>query len=305
MGAPLLSALLLVGGVLLTLAIIWACREAWAVTLAYENTLRCPTIFCPETYDAHMGLVFPSSGADACVMPIRPDNYPFHRSVLNLLMNANVNAGAQVQAPPGTQAVLRIDRPERPCMAFGVTEGRKMAIVFRGLTDLRDDLDFRQVERAPGVAVHEGYCLDFDDLAPELLRAIRAAAPDILVLAGHSLGGALAILAAPVLKRDFPQMAGVVVTYGTPRVGNAAFAASLHGVAHLRIENEADVVPALPPSVCPNSAQPQAPFLYAHSGQAQRFQSNWASIINNHSLGCYKAWLDGLPADTWAPGDGP
>jgi len=202
---------------------------------------------------------------------------------------------ADAKAPPGTTTVLRVDRPGRACLAFGVTSvPRKIAVVLRGLTDLRDDFDFRQVEVSPGVRVHEGYHIDYEDISPEIFDLVRKERPDTLVFAGHSLGGALAVLLSRGAKSLFPEMAVVAVSYGTPRVGNEGFARSMRGVSHVRLENEADVVPALPPSVCPNSERPSAPFMYAHSGEAQRFESNWLSLAKNHSLECYKSWMDSL-----------
>ena len=64
-----------------------------------------------------------------------------------------------------------------------------------------------------------------------------------LFMAGHSLGAALALLAA---TRRAPT---AVYTYGCPRVGNAAFAAQLANVAVHRIVHGQDVVTAVPPEI--------------------------------------------------------
>lgn len=63
-----------------------------------------------------------------------------------------------------------------------------------------------------------------------------------LVLTGHSLGGALATLAASVLRPD------LLVTLGSPRVGDAAFAATLDGIRIVRLKHCADLVTTVPPT---------------------------------------------------------
>lgn len=54
--------------------------------------------------------------------------------------------------------------------------------------------------------------------------------PQRIVFVGHSLGGALATLAAAGTKALFPQLAVECFTFGSPRVGNAAFASYFDAV---------------------------------------------------------------------------
>src|SRR6185436_17107157 len=73
-----------------------------------------------------------------------------------------------------------------------------------------------------------------------------------LFIAGHSRGGAFAVLAAAAMSRevDLPPLAGVY-TFGQPRVGNAAFARQLDAGARpiplFRFVNRDDAVPNVPP----------------------------------------------------------
>jgi pimeloyl-ACP methyl ester carboxylesterase len=71
-----------------------------------------------------------------------------------------------------------------------------------------------------------------------------------LILAGHSLGGALATLIATLLPPT------LLVTLGSPRVGNTEFVASLAGVEIVRLVDGCDLVTQLPPAFS----------LYAHAG---------------------------------------
>ena len=294
MVTPIANLLVVLAGLLVAAGALWVYKELWVVRAAYENELCCRALWCPSVYDPAEGLVFPTAAGPGDLCPIRAENYDFHRSVVNLLSNANINQAA-ARAPPGTKVVLRVDRPGRPCMAFGVLAGRGMAVALRGLTDLRDDFDFEQVEVAEGEWVHEGYQLDYEDVSPEILRVVDRERPETLVLVGHSLGGALSVLLARGAKALLPESTVVAVTYGTPRVGNERFSETLRGVSHVRIENEADAVPALPPSVCPNWKRPASPFMYCPSGAAHRFHLNWLSLSKNHSLACYRSWVYSLP----------
>jgi predicted lipase len=56
-----------------------------------------------------------------------------------------------------------------------------------------------------------------------MLKQSGGRAPDRVVLIGHSLGGAVAQLAALWATLQFPRADVRAVTFGSPRVGNAAF----------------------------------------------------------------------------------
>jgi hypothetical protein len=65
-----------------------------------------------------------------------------------------------------------------------------------------------------------------------------------LVLSGHSLGGAAAVVAAQMLKDDGWNVKGIY-TYGQPYVGNSAFAES-YRLPLFRVFQHADIVPKVP-----------------------------------------------------------
>lgn len=66
----------------------------------------------------------------------------------------------------------------------------------------------------------------------------------------HSLGGALATLCAMeiVNSRRVPRLQLRMYNYGSPRVGNSAFAAKYNELVtdSFRLVNESDVVPSIP-----------------------------------------------------------
>lgn len=72
-----------------------------------------------------------------------------------------------------------------------------------------------------------------------------------LFVAGHSRGGAFAVLAAAAFARagDLPELAGVY-TFGQPRVGNGPFVQSVSSlnVPLVRFVNRDDPIPGVPPA---------------------------------------------------------
>ena len=110
------------------------------------------------------------------------------------------------------------------------------------VADLRTDIDIRMADWDRGGKVHSGFksALDraWDDLLPEIENLRKQ---DIAVwVTGHSLGGALAVLAA-----DRLQDVGGVYTFGAPRIGNQAFRDNFRPQA-FRIVNGKDIVPRVP-----------------------------------------------------------
>lgn len=68
-----------------------------------------------------------------------------------------------------------------------------------------------------------------------------------LLISGHSLGGAVALLLAEMLRRDNQFAPDIVLyTYGAPRAGDTTFVASAEPLTHHRIVNHNDPVPSVP-----------------------------------------------------------
>ena len=122
-------------------------------------------------------------------------------------------------------------------------------VVFRGTANQRDlwrDLDAVRVPEGAG-EVHRGFQGTLDLVWGDLSERIEGRT---VTFAGHSLGAALATLAA---ARHATTRA--VYTFGSPRVGDEAFGESLRAPVH-RVVNNTDLVPHLPP-----------PLGYAHVGE--------------------------------------
>lgn len=159
----------------------------------------------------------------------------------------------------GTQGFLSAD-DNLAVLSFRGTEAR--------LEDVLTDARIRRTEMdsadgATAVAVHRGFLRAWRAVRGPAIQAIdRLPAGCRLVVTGHSLGAAIALVATRDLVIHGRAVSEARL-YGCPRVGNAAFAAwcraaaSERGVAIRRFVNCADIVPRVPPWACG----------YRHAGQ--------------------------------------
>lgn len=120
------------------------------------------------------------------------------------------------------------------------------ALVLRGTNDPRDWLtNFNAIPNGwAGVGlVHKGFAKALDLLWDKVTASLdKNVPPDCpLFITGHSLGAALATLAASLRK---PR---ALYTFGSPRVGDNDFRATLSGVNAFRVVNNRDVVTTVPP----------------------------------------------------------
>ncbi|MFM7365811.1 MAG: lipase family protein [Cuspidothrix sp.] len=92
--------------------------------------------------------------------------------------------------------------------------------------------------------VHPGFAWLLEEFLPDIENVIKNSNAKQICLTGHSLGGALATLAAYRLINTFP--VNSVYTFGSPRVGDKDFR-SQYKITHFRFENRNDIVPHVPP----------------------------------------------------------
>jgi pimeloyl-ACP methyl ester carboxylesterase len=118
-------------------------------------------------------------------------------------------------------------------------------IVLINRNDLWTDSRFLRVACRAGGQVHAGFNSAFAEISDTLDAIVCNKRPEQrLWLTGHSLGGALATLAAAHLGTAAVQG---LYTYGSPRVGNVAFVAELPRESHCRFVHRDDWVPTVPP----------------------------------------------------------
>jgi len=128
------------------------------------------------------------------------------------------------------------------------------------LSDLTDvDIVMENLDSTlfPGISddiyVHSGFAAEHVKTAAIVLAEtetlIQQTGADTVVLVGHSLGGALAELDALFMTMNLPSSVHIkAVTYGTPRVGNPAYATFFDSMVpdFTRVNNEKDPIPIVP-----------------------------------------------------------
>jgi triacylglycerol lipase len=187
--------------------------------------------------------------------------------------------------------------------AFLVSNTEKLILIFRG-TELKSIQDWIANSEAAkikacGGRVHLGFWEGCQNVWPQIeteIQQIRYQFPEIpLFLTGHSLGGALAILAAVQLQMCGHKLDSVY-TFGCPRIGDRHFAMQYNRRLYdctFRLVNHRDIVAQLPPTELG----------YTHIGQLIYFDSTgirrispfpqdnqfgWAESFDDHDLNAYK-----------------
>jgi hypothetical protein len=119
-------------------------------------------------------------------------------------------------------------------------------VAFRGtqpdnLMDLVSDARFKPVGFGEGAHVHAGFLAAYQAIAQPIADWLAATEHRRLVLTGHSLGAAMATVAAATRPE------ARLVTFGSPLVGDAAFAKLFAGRTVRRYVDCADFVTSVPP----------------------------------------------------------
>lgn len=119
-------------------------------------------------------------------------------------------------------------------------------IAFRGtepdeFSDIKADLNALPDRGQSGGWVHNGFQEEVNKIWALILPLLVNAEGKKMFIAGHSLGGAMATIAASRLK----DQCTALYTYGSPRVGTRSFIKSFN-VPHYRHVNNNDIVPKVP-----------------------------------------------------------
>ncbi len=189
----------------------------------------------------------------------------------------------------GLPEIRYFDGPSTDC--FVASNDTMIWVVFRGtesqkrtgkdsfedvFADVKADCNVLLVPFEQGGSVHKGFRDALDEVREELSAYLKALhqPPRTLWITGHSLGAALATLAAA----GYDDVQGVY-TFGSPRVGNAQFK-NAFPVRMYRVEYNNDVVTAVPP-----------PGLYRHVGELWYIDSEGQL---HHGTSRLEIWKDGV-----------
>lgn len=158
-------------------------------------------------------------------------------------------------------------------------------VAIRGSSNLRNfltDVAFPYVPcpYGAGCLVHVGFDVAWKEVMGEIDEAVTNALkqnPNYnIVIAGHSLGGAVATLVATHFRSNGCDVDEF--TYGSPRVGNiifAQYATSRNGTTY-RVTHEGDPVPRLPPLLL--GYRHLSPEYWLHDGESNQNDYHLSNI---------------------------
>jgi hypothetical protein len=156
-----------------------------------------------------------------------------------------------------TECVALIER-DIGTAGFVAAGDEIVTVVFRGT---EDELDWRTNVRAAwitlqgGTRVHTGFFQAYWPILKTLFEAVERlvrTAPRPVYVTGHSLGGALALMATAELANHrsaaVRDCIAACYTFGCPRAGDASFDSFVKSPLY-RVTNGVDIVPAVPPAI--------------------------------------------------------
>ncbi|KAJ4420768.1 hypothetical protein N0V85_000482 [Neurospora sp. IMI 360204] len=131
-----------------------------------------------------------------------------------------------------------------------------IAVSFRGSSSVQNWMADENIAQVPcdlvsGCLVHAGFYTAWKEVATKVTAAVQSANatnPGYSIgVTGHSLGAAVATLAAAYLRKA--GYTADLYTFGSPRVGNEAFVAFVTNQSgdEYRVTHAADPVPGVPP----------------------------------------------------------
>jgi pimeloyl-ACP methyl ester carboxylesterase len=144
------------------------------------------------------------------------------------------------------------------------------------LTDVRTDADFlRTVDGKLDINLHRGFASAAKEVLPAIEAELRKEDP--VYLAGHSLGGSIAVvLALHLRQRGFTVKC---VTFGQPKVTDTKGAAKAEGLDLLRFIHGSDPVAMVPPAEWHPG---ESPAFYAHFGREIVFSARSFECLLEH-----------------------
>lgn len=208
-------------------------------------------------------------------------------------------ASAEAYLPPRRGYPIYCGETDTRVLVLGTSTD--VIIAFRGTANLRDwltDLDCGLFDTG-SFRVHHGFLRALRSVFDELAEVLAEMRGTRVWMTGHSLGGALAMLAARFWRGP---VAGVY-TFGQPRAGDAAFRDNYNfclGPVTYRIVHADDVVARVPWLLGRYRHAGQEVFFPAPPGSEWRIHADWRMKLASDLRGLAReAWhgRDALLAD--------
>lgn len=178
---------------------------------------------------------------------------------------------------------------------FALTSKNSNIIVFRGTQRtsewLRNVLAFQfdyldQASAQSYGKIHSGFADVYKEIAEPTIEIAQQLNPSLpCYITGHSLGSALAVIAALDIALKIPSLKAQIrlYTYAGPRVGDPVFAKTHNRLIpnSYRIVNLADSIPLTPPTIFRND-------IYVDVGQVWSFLTYHGDVLPNHVVDTYR-----------------
>ncbi|MFD3448687.1 hypothetical protein ACFDTO_29330 [Microbacteriaceae bacterium 4G12] len=142
--------------------------------------------------------------------------------------------------------------------------------------------------------VHSGFLSIYESCRDSIMEVlVKLPSDKTLLITGHSLGGALAILHMLDARVNTSFTDYILYNFGSPKVGDLAFRNyyNLQVAKSYRFVNLFDVVPLLPPHKV-KFEKSNKQWEYFHVNKGMTFTMNRGSISKNHSITTYKAAIE-------------
>jgi triacylglycerol lipase len=151
--------------------------------------------------------------------------------------------------------LLKASRGARVPFGFAAQKKDSIYLIFRGTQTVKEWMRNFNISLSPYLTsafgkVHEGFLRTYNSIRREIMESLSGRKhADRLLVAGHSLGAAIATLALPDIEAHASINVESAYTFGSPRVGDDAFVKAFNmrfGKKSFRIANTSDIVTQIP-----------------------------------------------------------
>jgi triacylglycerol lipase len=210
------------------------------------------------------------------------------------------NVGTAERAIKNTaREVVKINRKIPVYFGFVLSSKKHNIIVFRGtqrtiewvlnINAVYATKESKVFSKSYG-QIHPGFSTIYSNIAPQTLEIAKKLNPSVpCYVSGHSLGAAIATLAAIDIAVNVPRLKKQVqlYTYASPRVGDPVFARDHNRVVpnSYRVVNLADAITLVPFTVFFKTE-------YVHVGEEWAFLAPNGDVMPNHVVDSYRSAID-------------
>ncbi|RCX23485.1 lipase (class 3) [Fontibacillus phaseoli] len=178
---------------------------------------------------------------------------------------------------------------------FVIESPQEIIIAFRGTSSTTDwisdaiasQMRFKFIKEDS--LTHRGFTKIYSSARDGIMSALTNLSPDKkLYITGHSLGAALATLCAIDLAANTAFSSPILYTFGSPRVGNPAFAKAFTNYVQnsYRVANQFDIVTYAPPSIY-KLPKREKKYYYSHVRALNPLSFQNGAVGLNHVISSY------------------